>query len=203
MLALGLTGGIGMGKSTAAAWLAAAGVAVVDTDDLARRVVAPGEPALDEIRAAFGAEMIRSDGSLDRTRLAALVFADATARTRLEAITHPRIRCLWEAALADWRRRNEPVGVVVIPLLFEVGLAAAFDRVLCLACDAATQRARLAPRGWSDAECARRLAAQWPIARKMAAADHVIWTEGSMKVHHRQWRILLKSVLIDGSTSKP
>jgi len=181
-----------MGKSTAARLLETAGVAVVDTDDLARLVVEPGQPALEEIREAFGAEMVRPDGWLDRERLAARVFTDTVARVRLEAITHPHIRELWEKRLRDWEDSGRTVGVVVVPLLFEVGLERLFDRIVCVACSEPTQHRRLEQRGWSEAERRRRLGAQWPPVRKMERAQQVIWTEGSMEIHARQWRVLLR-----------
>ncbi len=179
MKLLGLTGGIGMGKSTAADWLRQRGVAVVDTDLLARDVVEPGQPALDDIRRVFGAEMIAPDGRLRRDALATLVFTDEAKRRQLEAITHPRIRERWLAQAEHWRAEGKPLGVVVIPLLFETGAEKSFDAILCVACTAATQRQRLLTRGWTEQEIARRLAAQWPVEKKMAASTCVIWTEGA------------------------
>jgi dephospho-CoA kinase len=188
MRLLGLTGGIGMGKSTAADLLRGEGVAVVDTDELARQVVRPGEPALGEIAAAFGAEMIGSDGGLRRAELANVVFADAAARHRLEEILHPRIRALWLAEAEGWREAHVAVGVVVVPLLFETDAAGQFDATICLACSAPTQQDRLLARGWSPTEVRLRLAAQWPIERKMAAATYVVWTEGGLETHAEQLR---------------
>src|SRR6267142_1501338 len=108
---LGLTGGVGMGKSTAATFLAQRGVTIVDTDLLARQLVEPGQPALDEIRHAFGAGIISADGSLRRDQLARCVFGDSARRKTLEAILHPRIRKLWQSQLAEWRvnvARSQP-----------------------------------------------------------------------------------------------
>src|SRR5438552_18516187 len=119
MKVLGLTGGIGMGKSTSAQILRERGIPVVDTDELARQVVEPGQPALAEVQQAFGAEIIGQDGRLLRDRLAERIFADPSARKRLEAILHPRIRALWHAQIAAWRGELRAVAVVVIPLLFE------------------------------------------------------------------------------------
>ena len=169
-----------MGKSTAAAILRERGVAVVDTDDLARQVVEPGEPALIEIQIAFGCDLIGDDGSLKRDQLAALVFSDASARAKLESILHPRIQCLWETQLEVWRAEGRAVAAVVIPLLFETKAESAFDSIICLACSDATQRARLASRGWSPDQIAQRIAAQMPVSEKMSRANHVIWTEGDI-----------------------
>jgi dephospho-CoA kinase len=186
MKLFGLTGGIGTGKSTAASILARRGVRMIDTDDLAREMVVPGQPALQEIAAAFGPAMIDAEGRLDRANLAAIVFADAAKRNQLEAILHPRIRSAWKDRVAAWRSEGVPVGVVVIPLLFETGAQGEFDLIICTACPEATQLGRLAARGWSPAQSAARLAAQWPLDRKMAASHRVIWTEGDLEVHERQ-----------------
>src|SRR5262245_41280825 len=132
-----------MGKSTAATLLSQRGVTIVDTDILARQLVEPGEPALDELRQIFGAEVLASDGSLRRDRLARRVFSDSAARKTLEGILHPRIRQLWQSRLAGWRAApdsgaraadNTRFFCVVIPLLFETRAEREVDATLCLAC---------------------------------------------------------------------
>jgi dephospho-CoA kinase len=183
---IGLTGGVGMGKSACAQLLQWRGAAVVDTDELARQVVAPGQPAWAEVRAAFGPDIVAAEGELDREKLAQIVFADPAARAKLEAILHPRIRELWHAQVDTWRAQGKPLGVVVIPLLFETGAEKEFDTVICVACSAGTQRERLLARGWTPEQIAQRVAAQMPIEEKMARAHHVIWTEGGMEVHAQQ-----------------
>lgn len=183
---LGLTGGVGMGKSTCAQLLQARGALVVDTDDLARCVVEPGQPALAEVQSVFGPDIVDAGGRLNRDALAQRVFADPDARTRLEAILHPRIRALWQAQLETWRVEGRPLAVVVIPLLFETQAETAFDRIVCVACSAATQRERLRARGWTDAQLQQRIAAQMAIEEKMLRSHHVIWTEGGMDVHAQQ-----------------
>jgi dephospho-CoA kinase len=194
MKLLGLTGGVGMGKSTAAALLRARGLSVVDTDELARELVEPGQPALAEIRAAFGPEVFDSRGALRRDALARIVFADETRRRELERILHPRIREVWRAQVAAWRAAGRPGAVVVIPLLFETGAAGEFDATVCVACTAASQRERLLARGWSEEEIARRLAAQWPIERKLAAADFVVWAEGGVDLTAAQLDRILRQL---------
>jgi dephospho-CoA kinase len=185
MHVIGLTGGIGMGKSTAQRLLHEAGVPVVDTDDLAHELARPGQPALEAIAREFGAEYVTPAG-LDRGRMARLVFADATARARLEAILHPLIRAQWHEQVAAWRAEGRPMAVVVIPLLFETGAERELDAVICVACSSATQRQRLAPRGWSPLQTSQRIAAQLPVDQKIARANFLIWTEGSLEVHREQ-----------------
>jgi dephospho-CoA kinase len=182
MKTFGLTGGIGMGKTTAAAWLAQRGIAVCDSDVIARELVAPGQPALEEIRSAFGAGVFDAHGRLRREELGRLVFADPAARRQLEAILHPRIRAVWQERLAEWRAAGRPVAVAVIPLLFETQAERQFDATICLACSAATQQERLLARGWSPEQIAQRNAAQWPIEEKIRRADYVVWTEGRVEV---------------------
>lgn len=171
-----------MGKSTAAGFLHERGIPVVDTDELARQLVQPGQPALAEITAAFGAEILSAAGELRREELARLVFADAAARKRLEAILHPRIRDRWLAQIVEWRTAGSAAAVVVIPLLFETGAESNFDKIICVACSAATQRERLLARGWTAEQISQRIAAQWPVEKKMALAHHVVWTEGDSTV---------------------
>jgi dephospho-CoA kinase len=186
MKLFGLTGGIGMGKSTAEQWLRQRSVAVVDTDALARGIVEPGQPALREIQRAFGGGIIDADGGLRREDLARIVFSDVRARRQLEGITHPRIRELWLGQIESWRAERRPLAVVIIPLLFETGAEKKLDATICLACSAVTQRRRLSDRGWSAEQIEQRLAAQWPIEKKMARADFLVWTEGGLEVLSEQ-----------------
>jgi dephospho-CoA kinase len=186
MKLFGLTGGIGMGKSTAAGFLRRHGVQIVDTDELARQLVEPGQPALSEIQAAFGKKIVAPDGQLRRDELARIVFSDATARKKLETILHPRIRERWLAQIETWRGENRALAVVVVPLLFETGAESHFDKIICVACSAATQRQRLLSRGWTPEQIQQRLAAQWPVEQKMSRADFVVWTDGALEAHARQ-----------------
>lgn len=196
MILIGLTGGVGMGKSAAASYLAGRGVPVADTDQIAREVVAPGQPALAEISAAFGSEFLGTDGQLLRSALGKVVFADPAARAKLEAILHPKIRVRWQAQASQWRDERRPAGVVVIPLLYETDAQAEVDRVICVACREATQQQRLAARGWQPDEIARRCAAQWPIEKKMAQANFVVWNEGSLAVLQAQLNQILAGLNI-------
>ena len=178
----GLTGGVGMGKSTAAKILEKKGVPVLDSDELARQIVEPGEPALAEIVDQFGGGVVDSQGRLDRAEMAQQIFGDDTARAQLEAIIHPRVRERWQRKISEWREQQICVGVVVIPLLFEVEAQDQFDVVLCVACSANTQRERLRQRKWDEEQIAARIASQMDIAEKMKLADHVLWSEGDVDV---------------------
>jgi dephospho-CoA kinase len=182
MKTFGLTGGIGMGKSTAADLLRAAGLPVVDTDTIARELVEPGQPMLVDIRKHFGNEIVGRDGRLCRAELARRVFQDPGARLALESILHPRIRQIWEERLAGWRAEGRPAVVVVIPLLFETNAAPAFDVTVAVACSESVQLQRLQARGWTREELQRRMAAQLPVRRKMELADHVVWNNAGMEV---------------------
>ena len=186
MKVIGLTGGIGMGKSTAGALLQQRGLPVVDADVLARQLVEPGQPALREIQKVFGDELVDAGGNLRRDELAQRVFADAEARRKLESILHPRIRKCWETQIETWRNERRPLAVVIIPLLFETESEADFDATVCITCTAETQCRRLLERGWTPEQIDQRLSAQWPIERKMALADYVVWTEGELDVHADQ-----------------
>ncbi len=179
MKVCGLTGGVGMGKSTVAGFLRNRGAQVVDADDLARQLVQPGQPALAEIQAAFGKTIIAPDGRLRRDELARIVFADAAAREKLEAILHPRIGERWLAQIETWRGENRALAVVVIPLLFETRAESHFDKIICVACSAPAQRERLLARGWTPEQIRQRIAAQWPVEQKISRADFVVWTDGA------------------------
>ncbi len=194
MKVCGLTGGVGMGKSTAAGFLLAHGVRVVDTDDLARQLVQPGQPALVEIQKSFGAEMISAAGELKRDALARRVFSDSAAREKLEAILHPRIRDRWLAQIESWRAEKCPRAVVVIPLLFETRAEAHFEKIICVACSPVAQRDRLAARGWNAEQIQQRRAAQLPVEEKIARAQFVIWTEGEREVHRQQIAKMLENL---------
>lgn len=180
MRVVGLTGGIASGKTTFADALRARGVPVVDADALARAAVAPGSPALAEIERAFGRDVLAADGSLDRKRLGALVFADAEARRRLEAITHPAVRGAVAAETARLAAAGHPLAFYDVPLLYEVGLDRDLDSVAVVWAPREVQRARLVARdGLSPAEAEARLTAQLPIDEKAARADFVVENTGA------------------------
>ena len=179
MFTVGLTGGVGSGKSTVAALFAELGVPVIDTDVIARQLTAPGGPALPAIREAFGASVMQADGSLDRAALRRRVFADAATRRQLEAILHPRIRQEVGRALADL---HASYALVVIPLLVETGAYGdVLNRVLVVDCPESLQIERVMTRsGLAREEAEAILAAQAGRQARLANADDVIDNATSM-----------------------
>ncbi len=187
-LRIGLTGGIASGKSTVADMFAELGVPVIDTDVIAREVVEPGAPALDEVRDRFGEQVFDAAGNLDRRALRKLVFADEDARHDLEAILHPRIG-------HETRRQADdaagPYQLIVVPLLVGSPLTRFVDRVLVVDCNEDTQVARLLARDAETVEQAERmLAAQASRKERLAIADDIIRNDGSLTETRRQVRDL-------------
>lgn len=177
-LRIGLTGGIASGKTTVAGMFAELGATIIDTDVIAREVVAPGQPALDEIASEFGASLIDADGVLDRAALRELIFADDDARKRLETILHPRIQ-------DEARRLSDQAGgeyqIIVVPLLVNSSLKDILDRILVVDCDEETQIRRLTARDGESEDLARRiLAAQASRTERLAIADDIIRNDGTI-----------------------
>lgn len=189
MLLVALTGGIGSGKSTVAARFAEHGVPVVDADRIAREVVEPGEPALDELAARYGADILRGDGSLDRAALAAIVFGDDAERTAVERITHPRVVAriaerLTELA-AGYNGGRPPFAVIDHPLLLEIDQASRFDRVVVVTAPEQLRVTRLAEeRGMDPDDAWARIAVQVDDDQRIAVADHVIDNAGGLAALH-------------------
>jgi dephospho-CoA kinase len=174
MIVLGLTGSVGMGKSTAAAMLRRLGVPVHDADATVHRLMAPGGAAVAAVAKAFP-EMHRKDGGIDRVALGRRVFADAKALQRLERILHPLVRQSQQRFLARARTRREPLVVLDVPLLFEGGGEARCDKVLVVSAPAALQRARVMARpGMTEARFRAILAKQMPDHEKRRRADYVV-----------------------------
>ena len=196
MRVIGLTGGIASGKSTAARTLTELGARVVDADAIAREIVAPGQPALAEIVRAFGREMLLPDGTLDRKRLGAVIFADADKRRALNAITHPRIAMETQARLGRLREEGVPVAVYEAALLVENRVHEALDGLIVVVCDEAAQLARLMGRdGYSEADARARIAAQAPVAEKVKAATWVVDTSGPLTDTKRQLARVWEEIL--------
>jgi len=179
VLRIGLTGGIGSGKSTVARLLAARGARIVDADRIAREVVEPGTPGLEAVVAAFGPGVLTAEGALDRPALAAVVFADPEARRRLDGIVHPLVR----ARAAELVAAAPPDAVVVqdVPLLVETGQAGSYDLVLVVQADLDTRVRRLVGRGVSEEDARARIAAQATDEQRRAVADVVLDNSGTVE----------------------
>jgi len=176
VLRIGLTGGIGSGKSTVAALLAERGARVVDADRIAREVVEPGTPGLAAVVAEFGSGVLTAEGALDRPALAALVFGDPAARARLDAVVHPLVR----ARAAELVAQAPPDAVVVqdVPLLVETGQAGSYDLVVVVETDVDTRVSRLVGRGLSADDARARIASQATDEQRRAVADVVLRNDG-------------------------
>ena len=187
MLRIALTGGIATGKSYALARFQRLGIPCLDSDVLAHGVEAPGTEATRQIAARFGADVLAADGSVDRSKLGPIVFADPTARKELEAIVHPAVYRAIAAGLRGFELiGGAPYILVDVPLLFETGHAHEFDRVVVTACAPEMQLARLRARGLGDEAARQRLAAQLSSAEKTARAHFVIRTDGTFEETDRQ-----------------
>jgi dephospho-CoA kinase len=176
---VGLTGGVGSGKSTVARRLAEHGAVIIDADAIAREVVQAGTPGFEAVVAAFGPEIVGSDGELDRPKLASIVFADEDARGRLNAIVHPLVGERTAQLMAA-----APAGAVVVydvPLLVESDLAAGFDFVLVVQADVEARLRRLAERGMPEDDARRRIAAQAGDEQRRAVADAVVVNDGTLE----------------------
>lgn len=178
MLVIGLTGGIASGKSTVAGILADLGARIIDADKIAREIVEPGKPAWKEIKLAFGPQYLKSDGSIDRRALGNLIFSDATARQRLNAITHPLIKKEIADRIADYRKQ-EPSAVIVIeaPLLLEAGMQPMVDEIWVVTAPEEVRLKRLMARDQlSREEALQRLKSQWPEEERLKYATRIIDT---------------------------
>jgi dephospho-CoA kinase len=180
-LLVGLTGGIATGKSTVSALLRQFGCEIIDADLLAREVVEPGQPAWTTIVAEFGQDVLTGDGTLDRKKLGAIVFADPERRRRLEAITHPAIRERFQARLDELAEKGF-TGIVIFDaaVMIESGNYKNMDRLVVVVTDEPTQMSRLQGRdGTDDAEGRRKIASQMPLSEKAKLADYVIDNSGA------------------------
>jgi dephospho-CoA kinase len=192
---VGLTGGIASGKSTVAKILQSLGAAIVNADDLAREVVEPGHEAWKGIVAAFGADILQSDQTLDRQKLRTLIFNQPEARKRLESIIHPRVRALAEERIRQYAAAGYPVVIYEVPLLFEGNLQEWLRPVILVACDVETQTARLQKRDHlTTADAEKHIAAQMSLKDKRRLADYVIENNGSLEDLERQTRQILEEL---------
>jgi dephospho-CoA kinase len=183
--AVGLTGGIGSGKTTVAGLFASKGAALVDTDEISRRLTAPAQPAITEIARKFGSQFVAADGSLDRNRMRNLVFADPSARKDLEAILHPLIR---HESTRQIQASTAPYVVVVVPLLVEIGaLRGMMSRILVVDCEPETQIRRVIERsGLSRNEVLSIIASQASRQQRLREADDIIQNDNGLEALHEQ-----------------
>jgi dephospho-CoA kinase len=179
LLLVGLTGGIGSGKSTVSGMLAQKGAIVIDADDLARRAVDPGTPGFEQVVDAFGADIVDPDGAIDRERLAAVVFGDPEARRRLEAIVHPEVARLFAEAVEPYRATHRIV-VYVVPLLVENRLQDAFDVVVTVSAEPDVRAERLLLRHMMAEDARARMSTQASDEEREQAADFVIHNDRSV-----------------------
>jgi dephospho-CoA kinase len=198
VLRVGLTGGIGSGKSAVAARLGELGATIIDADALAREVVAPGTQGLAEIVATFGPEVLTPDGSLDRPGLGRLVFGDEDALTKLNAITHPKVGALMIAAVKEAEERGDAAIVYDVPLLVESKLQEGYDAIIVVECPREIRLERLEKRGLPRAEAEARMAAQATDEERRAVATVVLDNSGTLDELNAQvdraWAELLARV---------
>lgn len=196
---LGVTGGIGTGKSTVLEMLSRFGAGIVSADLIAHEIIRPGMPAFAEIVERFGESIIGEDGEIDRRALGEIVFSDSRARKDLENITHPRIMQRVEEIIERFRANPQPQSVlaVEIPLLYECGLEKTVDKVLLVAAEQQTQVNRLTSRSvMSKEQAIRRIQAQMPISEKLKRADYVIWNDGDLKSLELKLRSIWAEILL-------
>jgi dephospho-CoA kinase len=198
MLRVGLTGGIGSGKSTAAALFAGHGVPVIDADEIARQLVTPGQPAYEQVIRTFGSGIVATNGRLDRDRLRRIVFADPEQRKRLEAILHPLVR---REIQRETRRLQAPYCIIVIPLLIEANQRDLVDRVLVIDCDEELQLQRIAGRSQlTEDEIREIVSAQLSRTERLRHADDVILNNtdlgelrANVEARHQRYLTLARS----------
>ena len=192
---IAVTGGIACGKSTVARILGRLGGEILDTDDVAHALEAPDGAATPEIARAFGKDVIAADGAVDRRKLGSLVFGDAAALARLNAILHPLIA----EVVDDWLAKESEASfkAVLVPLLYEAGFdrKVAWDKVLAVVCSEKEQIRRLRGRGLDEVEARRRIAAQMPCAEKAARADCVIWNDADIRMLEGEVERVCKTLL--------
>jgi dephospho-CoA kinase len=195
-----LTGGIGSGKSLIAGFFQSWGAAVVDADILAREVAAPGSPGLAAVQQAFPAEhLILADGSLNRSKLAALIFSDESSRRRLEGILHPRIRQLWLQRLAELQKLQPPMIVYVVPLYFESAHSMEeIEKVILVTAPDDIKVARIMARdGFSQQAAELRLKAQLPDSEKIDKSDYVIYNSSTVEAARERAQQVFAALLLD------
>jgi dephospho-CoA kinase len=197
MKTIGLTGGIGSGKSTVATILKKMGYEVLSADQMAREVVEPGQPAYKKILRIFGPEICLTDGQLNRNKLGKIVFADPKQRRKLEQIIHPEVQVRLQTACAVLRKQGRAVAFVEVPLLFETGMENFFDVIWVVTVSPATQLQRLLERErerLTREEAEQRIMAQLPLSEKSARADLVLDNDRELSQLWEQVRNAVKKI---------
>lgn len=189
-LVYGLTGGIACGKTTLARLLAQRGWTVVDSDEIAHRLMAPGAENWQKVVDAFGSGILNSDRTINRAALGDAIFREPALREKLNSLTHPAIRKVWhqerESFLESRAGDRAARLVIVIPLLYEAGLETEFSTRVAIGCSAASQVARMRGRSLSDEQIQHRLRSQWPLEDKIKRSHFVIWNEGTLSALEAQ-----------------
>lgn len=192
---IGLTGGIATGKSTVSNWLRTQGYAVIDADELARLVVAPGSEGLRQIVSHFGAEILDDDGNLDRRKLGALVFADREKLADLEGMIHPLVQAQVQSLRDRYEREGREFVFYDVPLLYEKKLQDQFDHIIVVAADEEIQKSRMRARdALSENEIEARLRSQLPMAEKIKVAHSIVENNGSREELERRLTQLVKQL---------
>ncbi len=194
MLKLGLTGGIGSGKSTVAAMLRELGFPVLEADLVARQMMEPGHPEHDEILREFGTGIADAQGKIDRAKLAAIVFADPAKLAKLNGIIHPGVEKAILQQFAEWQKNGSEAGFVEAALLIEAGIAEKLDGLVVAFCTPEQQLERLKARGIGDIEAKQRIAAQMPVEDKLARATEAIDCSGTLEETRAQVKTLAAKV---------
>lgn len=200
---LGVTGGIGMGKSITADILLKNSIPVIDSDDLAREAVEPGTRAYEKIVQRYGKTSVLEDQTLNRSFIAQKVFSSTEEKEWLETTIHPEIHSLRDQKMAQIQKTKEIKAksnvqsflvAWIVPLLFEKGMQNEVDFTVCIASTKSTQFVRLKKRNWTDDEISRRLQNQWPVERKASIADFVIWNEFNLDILEKQINLILDEI---------
>lgn len=192
---IGLTGSLGTGKSTAADFLRRRGYPVIDADQIAKEVIAPGTPGLKSVIDEFGPGVLAPDQSLDRAKMAAIVFSDPAKLSKLESLIHPLVQDRVREIRKALQGQGFQLAFYDVPLLFEKNLTG-FDHIVTVTADPVEQRARLLVRNsWTNEEIDRRLATQWPQAKKVAGSDFVVDNSGDLTHLEREIDALLKKLI--------
>jgi dephospho-CoA kinase len=195
LIKVGLTGGIGTGKSTTLEQWRSLGAASLDADEYAHRALTPDTPTWEEVVSAFGTEILNADRTVNRPQLGEIVFADSGKREMLNRIIHPAVDRMWKEEIDRLEREGQTDLVAVgIPLLYEVAAEPEFDCVVVVGCSEPTQLARLTKKGLSEVQARARIRAQWPLAAKMDRADFVVWNDGVPQILHRQAEIIWATI---------